>query len=86
MSVWFLAMTSLDRAPRPVYDVAKLTDDMTAKGWIATDLAKKAAVSDMSVSRFLRGERQTARMAKRLASALGHSVRRYLVTEETVSA
>jgi transcriptional regulator with XRE-family HTH domain len=63
------------------YDIAKMTDDMAAKGWIQQDLADKAHVSHMSVSRFLRGERQTNRMAKRLSQALGYSVRRYLGQE-----
>ena len=63
----------------PGYDVALLRDDVAAKGWLAIDLARKAQVSHMSVGRFLSGERQTARMAKKLATALGYSVRRYIV-------
>lgn len=62
------------------YDVALLKDDLAAKGWLPIDLARKAEVSHMAVSRFLSGERQTARMAKKLAVALGHSVRRYLIS------
>lgn len=64
----------------PTYDVARLRDDMAGKGWLPVDLARKAKVSHMTVSRFLSGERQTARMAKRLAEALGYSVRRYLIS------
>ena len=67
------------------YDVALLRQDMTAKGWLPIDLARKAEVSHMTVSRFLSGERQTARMAKKLASALGQSVRRYLRFESTAT-
>ena len=54
---------------------------MALKGWSKLDLAKKANVSDMTVARFLRGERQTAKTAKKLAKALGQSVRRYLISE-----
>lgn len=64
----------------PTYDVALLQDDMAAKGWLAIDIARKAGISHMTVSRFLSGERQTARMAKKLAVALGYSVRRYLIS------
>lgn len=67
------------------YDVALLRDDMTTKGWLPVDLARKAGVSHMTVGRFLTGERQTARMAKRLAAALGYSVRRYLISSKAVA-
>ncbi len=65
--------------PKPHYDVAKMVSDMALKGWMPTDLARIAGVSDMSVSRFLKGEPQTERMAERLARALGYSPRRYLL-------
>lgn len=72
-------------AATPTYDVAKMQDDLSAKGWLPIDLARKAHVSHMAVSRFLSGERRTARMAKKLAEALGYTVRRYLVSSrETV--
>jgi plasmid maintenance system antidote protein VapI len=60
--------------------------DMAEKGWLATHLAKTAGVSDMTVSRFLSGEVQTAPTAKKLAKALGRSIRRYLVLPEALSA
>lgn len=60
------------------YDVALMREDMRDKGWFATDLAKKAGVSDMTVTRFLRYERQTDRTAVKLAKALGYrTARRY---------
>lgn len=62
------------------YDVARMKDDMAAKGWLPIDLAREAKVSHMTVSRFLSGERQTARAAKKLADALKYSVRRYIVS------
>lgn len=69
------------------FDVSKMQQDIAAKGWQATDLADRAKVARSTVSRFLSGEFQTARMAKRLAEALGYSVRRYIVpAEERVSA
>jgi transcriptional regulator with XRE-family HTH domain len=42
------------------------------------DLAERANLSDMTVIRFLRGERLQAPTVKKLAAALGYSVRRYL--------
>lgn len=71
-------------APATVsYNVAQMAEDMAVKGFLKKDLAAKAGVSAMAVTRFLRGDRQTARMAKRLATALGHSVRRYLISSST---
>jgi transcriptional regulator with XRE-family HTH domain len=64
---------------RPSYNVELMLHDMTLKGWLATDLADKADVSDMTVSRFLKGIHQTPPTAKKLARALGHSLGRYVV-------
>jgi len=69
-----------DTRNAPSYNVALLKTDIAAKGWLPTDLARRAKVSDMTVSRFLTGERRTARTAKKLATALGYSVRRYLIS------
>ncbi len=72
-------------AAGPTYDVALLKGDMEAKGWLPIDLARAAAVSHMTVSRFFSGERRTARTGKKLASALGQAHKRYLVSS-TVAA
>lgn len=64
---------------QPSYDVALMRDDMALKGWLPTNLARRARVSEMTVSRFLRGERQTAPTAKKLATALGYTIRRYYI-------
>lgn len=75
------------RRPRPRFDVTRLTDDMAERGWMATDLARAAGVSDKAVSLFLRGHIQTPKMAKRFADALGKSVRRYVIrNSESASA
>lgn len=63
------------------YDVALMRADLAARGWLPIDLARRAGVSHMTVSRFLSGERQTPRSAKKLATALGRSLRRYLVSD-----
>lgn len=63
----------------PRYDVERLRADIVLKGWLPMDLARHAQVSHMTVSRFLSGERQTPRMAKKLAEALGYSIDRYVV-------
>jgi transcriptional regulator with XRE-family HTH domain len=60
------------------FAVARMQADMTAKGWQPSDLADRAGVAPSTVSRFFSGEIQTARVAKKLAVALGYSLRRYL--------
>jgi len=62
------------------FDSQRMAEDMALKGWTKLELAKRARVADMTVIRFLRGERQTAPTAKKLARALGYSVRRYLIS------
>lgn len=62
------------------YDVALMRKDMAERGMLPTDLAKKARVADITVSRFLRGIQQNAKTAKKLARALGYKTpRRYVV-------
>ena len=68
------------------FDVAKLRDDMSERGWLPTDLAREAGVSDMTVSRFLSGERANPRTAEKLARALGRGIRRYLIRAEGAAA
>ena len=63
------------------FDVAKMRHDMDTKGWQDADLADRAEVSRATVSRFMAGEFQTARTAKKLADALGFSVRRYVIAQ-----
>lgn len=76
----------MQERPMVSFNVALLTADIARRGWLPIDLARRAKVSHMSVGRFLRGERQTPRMAKKLASALGQSLERYVVTDARVSA
>ena len=61
----------------------RVADDMAMKGWNNSALARASRVSNMTVTRFLRREAQTAKTAERLARALGHSVRRYIVPSES---
>lgn len=63
----------------PEYNVELLRDDLALKGWRASDLARRAGVSDMAVSRFLRREAQNPRTVKKLAKALGRPLGRYLI-------
>ena len=68
-------------AARPVeFNAQLMAEDMALKGWHKLELAKRARVSDMTVIRFLRGEQHTAKTAKKLARALGYTVRRYLIS------
>lgn len=62
-----------------------MAEDVALRGWLPIDLARKARVADMTVYRFLRGEQQTAPTAKKLAAALGYSVRRYLISSRQVA-
>jgi plasmid maintenance system antidote protein VapI len=67
------------------FDVDKMRADMAERGWLPTDLARAAAVSDMTVSRFLKGERTNPRTAEKLAKALGRGVKRYLLRSAEVA-
>lgn len=67
--------------PQVQFNVQLIAEDMTAKGWTKLQLATRAGVADMTVIRFLRGDHQTATTAKKLATALGRSVRRYIIPE-----
>lgn len=74
-------------AATPVeFDTQRMAEDMALRGWNKLDLARRAKVADMTVIRFLRGERQTNGTAKKLAKALGHSVRRYLISSQSAVA
>ena len=67
------------------YDLDKLKADLRERGWLPTDLAKAAGLSDMTVSRFLSGARQNSRTALRLCEALGYkTTRRYLITGRAI--
>lgn len=63
----------------PAYDVQLVRSDMDDRGWIATDLAKHAELTDQTISRLLKGQ-ATVRTLKKVAFALrGHATpRRYL--------
>ncbi len=67
------------------FDIVLLAEDIALRGWLPADLARKAEVSHMAVYRFLDGRHQTPRTAKKLADALGYSVRRYLIRSKAVA-
>lgn len=62
------------------FNAQLMAEDLALKGWSKLELAQKAGVADMTVIRFLRGEHQTGKTAKKLARALGFSPRRYLIS------
>lgn len=64
---------------KPRYDVQRMSDDMSRKGWMMTDLAREAGVSNMTVTRFFRSEAQTAKTARKLSFALGRKAGHYLI-------
>ena len=63
----------------------KVLEDMALRGWNNDDLARKADLSPMTVTRFMRGDIQTAKTATAIAQALGYSVRRYFSHIEAVA-
>lgn len=68
-------------SPALKYDVERMRLDIAAKGWLPVDLARRAKVNPASVTRFLSGEFQTPRMAKKLSKPLGKPPDHYLVSE-----
>lgn len=72
--------------PRVRFDTERLALDMAAKGWENKDLAAAADVSEMTISRFLRGETQTVKTARKIALALGRSPRYYLLRDSAIPA
>lgn len=68
-------------ATKHQFDVPAMKADMASKGWLEIDLAKRAGCHRMTVARFLSGQHQTARQAKKIAEALGHDVRHYLISD-----
>lgn len=66
--------------PRVTFNTQLMAEDMARRGFNKLDLATRAGVADMTVIRFLRGQNQTAKTAKKLAKALGHHIDRYLVS------
>lgn len=59
------------------YDYRQVERDAASRGWDGKELARQADVSAMTVSRFFRGHPIAPRTAKKLASALGRSLKRY---------
>jgi len=74
-----MSTTRLDIASPIRFNAQLMAEDLALKGWTKAEFAEHAGVTDMTVIRFLRGERQTAITAKKLAKALGYSTRRYLL-------
>ncbi len=64
--------------PRDIWKANLMAADIARRGWVAKDLADAAGVAVSSVTRWLNGEHRTARMAKKMAFALGHPVDRYV--------
>jgi transcriptional regulator with XRE-family HTH domain len=62
-----------------------MAEDAARNGWTIAEFARKAGVVDMTVLRFLRGERQTPATAKKLAKALRRSIDRYLIASRRVA-
>jgi transcriptional regulator with XRE-family HTH domain len=68
------------KAASPVrYRVQLFAEDMAQRGLTKLDLANAAGVSDMTVIRFLRGERLQAPTIKKLAEAMDYTIDRYLI-------
>lgn len=64
------------------YRGALMADDMALGGLMKSHLAQAAGVSGRTVADFLSGKVQTAKVARRLAEALGRPVSRYYVPRD----
>jgi plasmid maintenance system antidote protein VapI len=73
-------------AARFRFDHHLMAEDVAVRGWTPAEFARRAHVADMTVYRFLDGTSQTAPTAKKLARALGHSIRRYLISSRKAAA
>jgi transcriptional regulator with XRE-family HTH domain len=62
------------------YDIQRMAEDMALKGWTRQDLAAHAGVSGMTVTNFFSGKSVRPPTVKKLASALGYTVKRYLIS------
>lgn len=63
------------------FNVQLMAEDAALLGFTKAEWAAKARVSDMTVIRFLRGERQTAKTFRKLCRALRQQPERYLLRE-----
>ena len=69
------------------YNVALMQEDLAARGLQPVDLARAMGVAASTVTRFLKGQHQTAKTAHRIAVALGFSTpRRYVVRATDIAA
>lgn len=69
-----------------IYNVELLKRDLAARGLQPTDLADLAGLSRPTVSRFLSGQVQTAKTARKVAQALGYTTPRRWVIEAVEAA
>jgi transcriptional regulator with XRE-family HTH domain len=69
------------RHTKPRFDTQRLVDDMALRGWEQKNLTAASGLSAMTISRFIRAERQTVKTAARIAHAMGYTVRRYLIRQ-----
>lgn len=64
------------------YSVRRIREDMARRGWMNVNLAAACRVSERTIARFLNGEFQTPKTAHKIATALGATVDRYLMTSD----
>lgn len=72
-------MSIIPSAPVVEFNRQLMAEDAAAKGFTKLRWSQRAKVSDMSVIRFLRGERVTPALVAKLAKPLGYPVERYIV-------
>lgn len=66
------------KRPIPVFNTARIVEDMTSKGLDIMALARITGRHHATIRRFLEGSVQTTKTATQIAGALGYSVRRYV--------
>jgi hypothetical protein len=73
--------------PTVTYNTQRMLEDMAERGLMPIDMASLTGMGLSTVTGFLKGERQTAKSAKKIAAAMGYSPKRYVIrTEDKVVA
>jgi alpha-D-ribose 1-methylphosphonate 5-triphosphate synthase subunit PhnG len=74
-----LATVTRTRKPKAVWNVERFVEDMAVRRMNELGLARASGLAHPTIRKFLDGEVQTSKTAGKMADALGHPIRRYLL-------